>query len=86
MSRGPGRAPPSRHNRTAPFSWPAACKACISSPRPFHPPTHPPPPRLRQRQMRNMVAALLLSHGVPMIQMGDEYGHTKVRARACART
>ncbi|KAI8476733.1 MAG: isoamylase [Monoraphidium minutum] len=33
--------------------------------------------RLRQRQMRNMAAALLLSHGVPMIQMGDEYGHSK---------
>ena len=34
--------------------------------------------RLRQRQMRNLVAALLLSHGVPMILMGDEYGHSKV--------
>ncbi|KAL3147709.1 Iron-sulfur assembly protein 1 [Trebouxia sp. C0010 RCD-2024] len=33
--------------------------------------------RLRGRQMRNMAAALLLSHGVPMVQMGDEYGHTK---------
>ena len=30
---------------------------------------------LRQRQMRNMAAALLLAHGVPMICMGDEYGH-----------
>lgn len=27
--------------------------------------------------MRNMVSALLLSHGVPMLQMGDEYGHSK---------
>lgn len=35
--------------------------------------------RLRQRQMRNMAAALLLAHGVPMLQMGDEYGHSKVR-------
>lgn len=34
--------------------------------------------RLRARQMRNMAAALMLSHGVPMIQMGDEYGHSKV--------
>jgi pullulanase/glycogen debranching enzyme len=34
--------------------------------------------RLRSRQIRNMAAALLLSHGVPMIQMGDEYGHSKV--------
>lgn len=33
--------------------------------------------RLRQRQMRNMACALLLSHGVPMLQMGDEYGHSK---------
>lgn len=37
-----------------------------------------PSPRLRQRQMRNMVCSLMLSHGVPMIQMGDEYGHSKV--------
>ena len=32
---------------------------------------------LRQRQTRNFMAALLLSHGVPMMLMGDEYGHTK---------
>ena len=32
---------------------------------------------LRARQMRNMLVALLLSHGVPMLLMGDEYGHTK---------
>ncbi|KAG1678800.1 hypothetical protein FOA52_012840 [Chlamydomonas sp. UWO 241] len=32
---------------------------------------------LRQRQMRNMLVALLLSHGVPMLLMGDEYGHSK---------
>lgn len=32
---------------------------------------------LRQRQMRNMMTALLVAHGVPMINMGDEYGHTK---------
>lgn len=40
--------------------------------------TSPAVLRLRGRQMRNMAAALLLSHGVPMVQMGDEYGHTKV--------
>jgi pullulanase/glycogen debranching enzyme len=28
--------------------------------------------------MRNMAASLLLAHGVPMLQMGDEYGHSKV--------
>jgi isoamylase len=33
--------------------------------------------RLRQRQMRNFACALLLAHGVPMMQMGDDYGHSK---------
>ncbi|GAX79055.1 hypothetical protein CEUSTIGMA_g6495.t1 [Chlamydomonas eustigma] len=33
--------------------------------------------RLRQRQMRNFMVALLVSHGVPMLHMGDEYGHSK---------
>ncbi len=32
---------------------------------------------LRQRQMRNFWLALLLAQGVPMILMGDEYGHTR---------
>lgn len=32
---------------------------------------------LRQRQMRNFHLALMLSQGIPMILMGDEYGHTK---------
>lgn len=32
---------------------------------------------LRQRQMRNFVVALMVSIGVPMFFMGDEYGHTK---------
>lgn len=32
---------------------------------------------LRERQMRNFLMALLLSQGVPMLLMGDEYGHTK---------
>lgn len=27
--------------------------------------------------MRNLAAALLVSHGIPMLTMGDEYGHTK---------
>ena len=38
--------------------------------------------RLRARQMRNLANALLLSHGTPMILMGDEYGHSKVRPLA----
>jgi isoamylase len=28
--------------------------------------------------MRNMSMALLLAHGIPMIYMGDEYGHSKM--------
>ena len=33
---------------------------------------------LRERQMRNFHMALMLSLGMPMIVMGDEYGHTKL--------
>lgn len=33
--------------------------------------------QLRNRQMRNLQVALLMSQGVPMLHMGDEYGHTK---------
>jgi len=32
---------------------------------------------LRQRQMRNLHLALMVSRGVPMLHMGDEYGHSK---------
>lgn len=32
---------------------------------------------LRARQMRNLHLALMISRGVPMLNMGDEYGHTK---------
>ncbi|MGE0831957.1 MAG: glycogen-debranching protein [Simkaniaceae bacterium] len=32
---------------------------------------------LREKQMRNAFVALLLSQGIPMLLMGDEYGHTK---------
>lgn len=32
---------------------------------------------LRARQMRNFHLALMISRGVPMIMMGDEYAHTK---------
>ena len=34
--------------------------------------------RLRARQMRNLSMALLLAQGIPMVLMGDEYGHSKV--------
>lgn len=30
-----------------------------------------------RRQLRNFILALVVSRGVPMITMGDEYGHTK---------
>ncbi|XVF19054.1 hypothetical protein REPUB_Repub11eG0077200 [Reevesia pubescens] len=33
--------------------------------------------KLRKRQMRNFFLCLMVSQGVPMICMGDEYGHTK---------
>lgn len=32
---------------------------------------------LRERQKRNMLATLLLSHGTPMLLAGDEFGHTQ---------
>lgn len=32
---------------------------------------------LREKQMRNFFLALLLSQGLPMLLMGDEYGHTR---------
>jgi len=32
---------------------------------------------LRQRQIKNFFLALMVSKGVPMVHMGDEYGHTK---------
>ncbi len=32
---------------------------------------------LRTRQMKNFLVALMVSLGVPMILMGDEYGHTR---------
>ncbi len=32
---------------------------------------------LRQRQMRNLLATLFLSQGVPMLQAGDEFGRTQ---------
>jgi glycogen operon protein len=33
--------------------------------------------RLRRRQMRNILATLFLSQGVPMLQSGDEFGRTQ---------
>ena len=33
--------------------------------------------RLRDRQMRNFLFILLISQGIPMLLMGDEYGHTR---------
>ncbi|XP_077216116.1 isoamylase 1 isoform X2 [Tasmannia lanceolata] len=36
-----------------------------------------PVKKLRKRQMQNFFLCLMVSQGVPMIYMGDEYGHTK---------
>lgn len=33
--------------------------------------------QLRARQMRNFCLALMISRGIPMFLMGDEYGHTR---------
>lgn len=33
--------------------------------------------KLRARQMRNFIVALLIAVGTPMMRMGDEYGHTQ---------
>lgn len=33
--------------------------------------------KLRERQVQNFLVALFISRGIPMIYMGDEYGHTK---------
>ncbi len=33
---------------------------------------------LRERQMRNFALTLMLSQGIPMLLMGDEYGHTRI--------
>ena len=32
---------------------------------------------LRERQMRNFLLALFVAQGIPMLLMGDEYGHTR---------
>src|SRR5690606_33941568 len=41
-------------------------------------PTDDPEVRaLRERQKRNMLATLLLSHGTPMLLEGDEFGNTQ---------
>ena len=42
------------------------------------PTTDPEVNRLRQRQVRNLMATLLLSQGVPMIQGGDEFLRTQM--------
>ncbi len=38
----------------------------------------PPVLSLRQRQMKNFILSLMVSLGVPMILMGDEYAHTRL--------
>jgi isoamylase/glycogen operon protein len=39
--------------------------------------THSAILQLRERQMKNFLVALFFAQGIPMLQMGDEYGHTK---------
>jgi len=41
-------------------------------------PTHlPEVVELRERQMKNFILALMMSRGIPMVLMGDEYQHAK---------
>ena len=32
---------------------------------------------LRERQKRNLLATVILSHGTPMLLAGDEFGHSQ---------
>lgn len=41
------------------------------------PTTDPLVLNLRKRQMRNFILALMVSSGIPMMVMGDEYGHSR---------
>ena len=41
------------------------------------PTTDPDVVALRRRQVRNLLLTLVLSQGVPMLQAGDEFGHTQ---------
>jgi len=69
--RGRARRDGEQHNLT----WNCGAEGPTRSPRVL---------RLRARQQRNLAAALLLAQGVPMVLMGDEYGHSKARSRARA--
>jgi isoamylase len=42
------------------------------------PTTDPAVAALRQRQVRSLLLTLVLSRGVPMLQAGDEFGHTQL--------
>ena len=33
--------------------------------------------QMRERQMKNFIVALMISRGIPMLLMGDEYGHSR---------
>src|SRR6202011_2390277 len=41
------------------------------------PTNNPETCKLRERQMRNLLATLLLSQGTPMLLAGDEFGRTQ---------
>ncbi len=61
---GEGNRDGSNHND----SWNCGCEGPTSDPN---------IQALRERQMRNFLLALFLSQGIPMLPMGDEYGHTR---------
>ncbi|KAK9843453.1 hypothetical protein WJX81_003335 [Elliptochloris bilobata] len=63
-ANGEGNRDGEQHNLT----WNCGAEGLTRAPRVL---------RLRARQQRNLAAALLLAQGVPMVLMGDEYGHSK---------
>lgn len=57
-----------RDGNDHPISWNCGVEGPTDSPEIHH---------LREKQMRNFFLALFLAQGVPMLLMGDEYGHTR---------
>jgi isoamylase len=51
------------------LSWNCGCEGATEDPHIL---------ALRERQRKNFHVALMISQGVPMLLMGDEYGHTKL--------
>ncbi|MEB3268292.1 MAG: glycogen debranching enzyme, partial [Leptolyngbya sp.] len=57
-----------RDGSDANFSWNCGVEGIATDPRIF---------TLRQRQMKNLITALFMAQGTPMVLMGDEIGRTQ---------